>query len=583
MGRPGGEPVNLYLLPPLFACLTGGMLAVAILTRDARLRASRLAAALAAAAAFWALCEVLWGMASEPETALALVRLAAFGWVSIGPVILHLFLELTAHPLARRRGFLAALYGLTGALVAIDVATPWGHTRVMRTAWGWGYEVGPAFVACFVLTCATVVTGLAIGMRHAGASIAPGERRQAWWLLAGIAFPLVVGCATDGILPALGRQVPRLGATSVTLLTATVAWSFYRYGYSLLAPGVFAREILATLPDGVALLRLDGRVRWANRGLERLVGVADGGLEGRPIAALIADPRIEPRETISERECALRADSGSVLPVSISTSHLQDKRHGLIGLVLVARDLREVVSLRRRLVVSDRLAAVGQLAAGIAHEINNPIAFVRSNLGGLAELLESLRSKPSREELGERLDEGRDLVCESLDGVDRVASIVRDVKGFAHAGEGGEQTVELGPLLDSVLRVAAPQLPAGCIVERDYGAAPPVRGEPQELKQVFLNLLINASQAIGPGDRIRLETRCEGGAAVVYVDDEGCGMTPEVLERIFDPFFTTKPVGEGTGLGLSISYQIVRSHGGEISVESAPGRGARFRVELPAG
>jgi len=581
----GAYSMNLLILLPVVACMICCALTVAILDRGSHHPANRIGAALTLAAAFWAFCEILWSSATDPQIALYLIRLAAIGWISIGPITFHLFLELSGSAARRSRLLLATLYGINAALVGVSVATPWLDKAAVRTSWGWGYEVGPAFYVAYAYVALTFISGLIIEIRTLRRSIVPAERRQAIVLVGAMMFCLGVASVTDGILPALGHHVPRLGVLSISLFAGTVAWSFQHFGYSLIAPGTFASEILATLPDGVALLQVDGRIRLANPGMEKLAGVRGGALEARLINTLIEALPLKIAQECSERDCTLRSDSGESIPVAVCTSALRDKRHNPIGLVLVVRDLREVMSLRSRLVISDRLAAVGQLAAGIAHEINNPIAFVRANLGSMGSILDTLVSKLPREryeELEAPIDDGRELIEESLDGIDRVAAIVRDVKSFSHTREVGAQRIELNPMLDSVLRVSVAQLPSGCRVERDYADVPPVLGAAQELKQVFLNLVINAAQAIAEGDAIRICTRHEGRCVVVTVEDEGCGIEPESLERIFDPFFTTKAVGQGTGLGLSISHQIVASHGGDISVESEPGRYTRFRVALPA-
>jgi signal transduction histidine kinase len=252
--------------------------------------------------------------------------------------------------------------------------------------------------------------------------------------------------------------------------------------------------------------------------------------------------------------------------------------------VLVVRDMREVVDLRSRLVISSRLAAVGELAAGIAHEINNPIAYVRSNLSLLAQHWQTLAAEVGKTERGPALAEvcaeGDELLAESLGGVDRVAEIVRDVKGISHAGGGERKLVSLNPILERVVRVASHQVDAR--IETALRELPPVLAAPQELEQVFLNLVLNAGQATGSGGRIRIETSVDGKGVEALVEDDGEGIPPENLSRIFDPFFTTKPQGEGTGLGLAISYQIVRRHGGEITVASERGKRTLFCVRLPA-
>lgn len=569
--------MNLYLLLPLTACVASAMLTIGMLGRDGTHRANRVAAALTLGATLWSFCEVLWTTASDDGRALALVRLSAVGWVGMGPLGLHLFLELTGRS-ARRTRPLLALYGVSAAFLVIALGTDWMHVAVMRTPWGWGYEFGPAYPFFWVFTTTCMVSGLVIANRHLRRSSSPGERSQAGWIMVGVSIPLLTASVTDGILPMIGVQVPRIGTASFTFLGAIVLWSFYRYGYTLLAPGHFAREILATQTDGVALLWLDGRVRWANPGLARLVGGSADDLEGADMTASLRGVRLDPFAPVDAHECELLrdGDGDGVMAVTVSTTVLRDKQGEPLGLVLVVRDLREVAALRARLVTAARLAAVGELAAGVAHEINNPIAYVRANLGALEDLFAKNDGLPEAV-----AREGSELVEESVEGVERVVAIVRDVRDIAYQGSGERESLDLNELLESVLRVAKLQLREGTHIERRLNPIPSVVGSPQELHQVFLNLVVNAAQALGEGGRIQVETELEEGWVVASVDDDGDGIPPEIADRIFDPFFTTKSAGEGCGLGLAIACELVRRHGGDLFLDPGPRRGTRFSVRLP--
>jgi signal transduction histidine kinase len=312
---------------------------------------------------------------------------------------------------------------------------------------------------------------------------------------------------------------------------------------------------------------------------ERLRGVRARELFTAPASALTS-----PHTRDLECELLPRLERRS--PVSISTAPLLDKRGDPLGWVLVVRDLREVAGLRSRLVTSGRLAAVGELAAGIAHEINNPIAFIHANLNQLQRHWKvvgaALQTARADSESTALLSEGEELVSESLEGIDRIAAIVRDIRGFSHAGRAQRTAADPRPLVESALRMAAPQLGSRVRVETEFSPVPAIHCAPQEIQQVLINLVLNACQAIEGSGTIRVGVRGEGNQVLLCVEDDGCGIPAELIDRIFDPFFTTKGVGEGTGLGLAISYEIVRRHGGEIEVESAPGKGSLFRVRLPA-
>jgi two-component system NtrC family sensor kinase len=282
--------------------------------------------------------------------------------------------------------------------------------------------------------------------------------------------------------------------------------------------------------------------------------------------------------------------------------------HGeLEGVIGVGTDVTHVAELERQLAQANRLEAIGQLAAGIAHEINTPVQFIADNTRFLtdafADILPALRQLAALEpeEAPEALraldlefiaEEVPSALEQSIEGLARVTRIVRAMKDFSHPGEGRADT-DVNRAIESTVQVARNEWKYVADVELDLDAAvgkvPCYEGE---LKQVVLNIVINAAQALGEqrdsGERenpgcIRLSTRREGERLRIEIADDGPGMTPEVKARVFDPFFTTKGVGIGTGQGLSLAHSvIVQKHGGTIDVETAPGEGARFVIEIPA-
>jgi signal transduction histidine kinase len=262
---------------------------------------------------------------------------------------------------------------------------------------------------------------------------------------------------------------------------------------------------------------------------------------------------------------------------------------------------RDLQATQVQLIQREKMASVGQLVAGVAHELNNPIGFVYSNVGTLDDFVKRLRAildvyraaplaEPAQARVDEQWKELKvdyalkyvDSMIEGIrEGAERARKIVRDLRVFARTDADVWQAVDLHAELESSLTLVNHLLKERVTVHRNFGAVPTVECVRSQIDQVFLNLLANAAQAITGTGAITIETRVEDGCAVVSVSDTGSGISADVMSRIFDPFFTTKAVGEGTGLGLSISYEIVKKHGGEIRAENRAGGGATFTVRLP--
>jgi signal transduction histidine kinase/ActR/RegA family two-component response regulator len=253
---------------------------------------------------------------------------------------------------------------------------------------------------------------------------------------------------------------------------------------------------------------------------------------------------------------------------------------------------RERADLQARLALADRLVSVGTLAAGVAHELNNPLAYVNANLTFLGEQVAHLTallpaSARADRDVADALEQLVEAARDAREGAERMRVIVRDLKTLSRADDGKVGPLELGPVVETCVNVAWNEIKHRAQLVRDLQPTPVVRGSEARLGQVLLNLLVNAAQAVPEGcpdaHRIRVRTGLHpDGRVVIEVSDTGCGIAPEHLPRIFDPFYTTKPPGVGTGLGLSICHGIVSGMKGEIEVESAPGKGSTFRVLLPA-
>ena len=386
------------------------------------------------------------------------------------------------------------------------------------------------------------------------------------------------------------------------------------------------RSLVENMNSALVVLDADGRVRYANPVAEQVLGMPATALEGRAIAERFAVGAVEDPigQTLREGtrfrnvELTLRREDGRPVPVGMSTAPLlgTDAAHG--AAVLIFEDLSETKLLQRQVVQTEKMASIGQLAAGVAHEINNPMGFIHANLCQVSEYLgefaqlwehvEALRKAASQEphdaggvraavgaldramvELDADFllgDVGK-AVRESLEGSERIRHIVQDLRAFSHQGQVERTLADVNKALDSTANIVWTMMKHQVVLTKHYDELPPIPCYPMQLKQVFMNLLVNATHAIAESDaprgEIRLRTRLQGDGVSVTISDNGVGIPADAQARIFDPFFTTKEVGEGTGLGLSTSYNLIDRHGGRITLESEPGVGTTFEVWLPLG
>ncbi|MBI5682317.1 MAG: PAS domain-containing protein [Deltaproteobacteria bacterium] len=418
-------------------------------------------------------------------------------------------------------------------------------------------------------------------------------------------------------------------------------------------------DIIWYMGDSLMILNPDAVISFVNKTTEEMLGYNVCEIIGKPVGLVVDDKDMKlflflkdivAQGSIRNYDMNYLSKKGEKIQVAVNASIMRDAQKKLAGIIIAARDMRQTIEtihnleetkatledrVRRRtvalektykelkdaqthLVQREKMASIGQLAAGVAHEINNPMGFVNSNLNtltsyviGIKEILsmyrwleESVKNK-DYEKAGTILQdidgfkqdidfeftiEDMDkLVSESNDGVERVREIVRGLREFSHSGESKMVEFNVNEGLESTIKMVWNELKYKADITKEYGDVHKIWCFPNQINQVFTNILVNAAHAIPTKGEIKIKTYAEGfmttnnGWVVIEILDTGAGMSEDVKTKIFDPFFTTKPVGMGTGLGLAIAYSIIEKHGGTIDVESEADKGTKFIIRLPFG
>ena len=385
----------------------------------------------------------------------------------------------------------------------------------------------------------------------------------------------------------------------------------------------FVDNVLGSMSDVMIVCDRNGRILDVNRALCEMLGEPSSALRGRAVAELFADADSQAKARAiparlrdvpaEECEAQLRGRDGAALPVAFNCSPRHDGSGHYVGLVMIGRSVGELrrayrelrsahealKQAQQQLIHSEKLASLGRLVAGVAHELNNPISFVLGNVHALRRYLDrierylgAVHEGAAPEQLAAlrrqlRIDfllgDLEPLLDGTIEGAERTRTIVDGLKRFSAVDRDDEAPFDLVEVVDRAVKWVSKAARREVAIELALPTALPLRGSAAQLQQVVTNLVQNAIDAMADTETPRLSVHGsgDGGHAEVVVRDHGPGMSPEVLNRLFDPFFTTKPVGQGTGLGLSISYGIVERHGGSLSARNHPDGGAEFLLRLP--
>jgi PAS domain S-box-containing protein len=572
-------------LIPLLAILVSAAFGAVSIAWDSGRHPTRRMAGLFVCTGVWGLLDLMTYL--EPGRAALWIRWMPAAVLMLGPSVAFLLLQM--FPAARDRFRPLATWGLaaslavTLALVALPsavegaVANPWGG---MTARFGWPSVAGLPLATVIPVVCVVVISGVE---RRGVLSHVETTRVNSFRTV--VVLSLVAALTTDYLIPVFGGQAPRLGAMVVATATALM-WLRARHVADdlLTSPDGLAQSMLDELHDGIVLIHEDGTIAAASKRFTTTVGWADARLVGTSLAPLVDMPLDEILAGIEDRKTVVQRGDGGSLPVSVSSTIARDHRGEAVGAVVVFRDLREIDALERRLLTSGRLAAIGELAAGIAHEINNPVAFIRSDLHLLARRLDEIQEQVRAAHQGSEnavFPSARRRIDQALAGVERVAEVVGDVRSFAHMGGMGQGGSDPALLVEGAMRLA--RLLRGDDVELRVRDA---RGHAwiesgQELKQILLALALALCEGSEKGGVVESALDSDGETLRVTLTAGRLADGARRMSERFERLSTTGPAPFGTDFGLSVAAELMSQLDASLELIETGPHAVRIDLGLP--
>lgn len=459
-------------------------------------------------------------------------------------------------------------------------------------------------------------------------------KKQALFILLGLGIPISIFLLSRITIPLFSSALPLLTSINSTILILFFTYATWKHDLFHLTPEKAVGNIIFTLPDFFILVDEDLKIKNTNDLSLKLLDYKERELIDQPLKILFENEQLFTESTfkdmikkdfIKNSETSLLTKKGKKIPILFSGSIIRDYKKQIIGIVIVAKDItirkkaekklkkayENLKKTEAHLIHSEKMAGIGQLSAGVAHEINNPTSFIINNLGVLKQytgklinmfnqyepylksqfqndkkvykkLISKLSTLKKEIDFDFIADDLPELMQETKEGAERIKKIVSNLKSFAHPVNDQSKKVDLNQELDKAVSLVWNEIKYNCDIRKDYQKLPLMFCNPGQLNQVFVNLIVNASHAIGKTNGIiSLRTQYKNKTITLEIQDNGKGISQVNQKKIFEPFFTTKSIGSGTGLGLSISYSIIKNHKGNIEVKSQKGKGTTFKITFP--